>query len=49
VLVDSLFRDAKPSWFNSLTWPPVDPSNPVYEYEIIPAGYRYMNAGSDPP
>jgi hypothetical protein len=48
-LVDSLFRDAKPSWFNGLTWPPVDPNSPVHDYEIIPAGYRYMNAGSDPP
>jgi hypothetical protein len=48
-MVDSLFRSAKPSWFNSLDWPPVDPNAPVWDYEIIPAGYRYMNAGSDPP
>jgi hypothetical protein len=48
-MVDSLFRSSKPSWFNSLAWPPVDPDAPVFDYEIIPAGYRYMNAGSDPP
>ncbi len=48
-LSDSLYRSAKPSWFNSLTWPPFTPTSPNLAYAAIPAGYRYLNAGSDPP
>jgi hypothetical protein len=48
-LIDSQFRSAKPSWFNSLTWPPFTPTSPNLSYAAIPAGYRYLNAGSDPP
>jgi hypothetical protein len=45
----SLFLGAKPSWFGSLAWPPVDPAAPVTDDPtIIPAGYRYVH-GSDPP
>lgn len=39
---------SKPSWFGSLTWPPVDPTNPVTnDPTVIPAGYRYVH-GTDP-
>lgn len=50
---DSYYLDSKPDWFYGLTWPPVDPTNPVIDhtdsYELIPAGYRYLNGGEDPP
>jgi hypothetical protein len=40
----SLFLPAKPAWFGSLAWPPVDPANPVTDDPtIIPAGYRYIH------
>lgn len=46
---DSYFLSAKPEWFGSLAWPPVDPAAPVTDDPtIIPAGYRYVN-GMDPP
>jgi Pectate lyase superfamily protein len=46
---DSYFLTAKPAWFGSLAWPPVDPAAPVTDDPtIIPAGYRYVN-GADPP
>jgi hypothetical protein len=49
VLVDSLFHDAKPSYFQSLGWPPYDPESPAgASAEDIPAGYRFVN-GVDPP
>jgi hypothetical protein len=44
-LPNSLFRTSKPSFFGSLAWPPVDGAEPA-SYEVLPAGYRYMNAGS---
>ena len=48
-LPNSLAYTAKPAWFGSLTWPPVNPSSPTFSYEIIPAGYRYINdAAPDP-
>jgi len=46
---DSYFLDAKPAFFGSLSFPPVDPDDPVSDDPtIIPAGYRYLN-GTDPP
>jgi len=45
---DSLYLTAKPSWFGSLPWPPVDPAAPITDDPtIIPAGYRYVH-GTDP-
>lgn len=48
VLPNSLYLPAKPSWFGSLTWPPIDPASPSLvsgeaAAELIPAGYRYVN------
>ena len=48
-LPNSLAYTAKPAWFGSLTWPPVNPSSPTFSYEIIPAGYRYINDAAPPP
>lgn len=48
-LPSSYVYSSKPSYFNSLTWPPFDPSNPgAANMEDIPAGYRLTN-GTDPP
>jgi pectate lyase-like protein len=45
---ESLYLTAKPSWFGSLAWPPVDPGAPISDDPtIIPAGYRYVH-GTDP-
>jgi hypothetical protein len=43
-LPNSLAYTTKPAWFGSLAWPPVNPSSPVFSFEIIPAGYRYANS-----
>ncbi len=49
-LPDSLFRREKPAWFGDLAWPPFSPNSPVNaSYDDIPAGYRYLNGGSDAP
>lgn len=50
-LPNSLYLQSAPSWFYSLSWPPFDPSNGyTNEYwNSIPAGYRFLNNGSDPP
>jgi hypothetical protein len=49
-LVPSMEYQGRPSWFNSLRWPPFDPKSVnVISYNSIPAGYRYMNNGQDPP
>jgi len=48
-LRDSMFRAGKPAWFYALTWPPVNSASPTYSYEIIPAGWRYMHGGANPP
>jgi len=47
VFANSLFLSEKPTWFGSLEWPAIDPSNPRTAYTIIPAGYRYAY-GVDP-
>ncbi len=47
-LPDSLFLSAKPAWFGSLKWPPVDPITGAVSETMIPAGYRFVN-GIDPP
>jgi len=46
----SYYLSGKPSWFGSLTWPPVDPASPAYSssFTNIPAGYRLVY-GTDPP
>jgi hypothetical protein len=45
----SLAYTSKPSWWPaSLAWPPINPDSPAFSYEIIPAGYRYVN-GVDAP
>jgi hypothetical protein len=48
-LPNSLYRTTKPDWFGDLKWPPFDPFNPAPSYTSIPAGYRYMNRGTEPP
>ena len=48
-LPDSLSYTAKPAWFGSLTWPPVNPNSPTFSLEIIPAGYRYVNDSAPAP
>jgi hypothetical protein len=49
---NSLLMTSKPTWFGTLTWPPVDPTNPqqttTFTSVILPAGYRFVN-GVDPP
>lgn len=45
---DSMAYTAKPAYFESLAWPPVIPDAPVFDIEIIPAGYRFVH-GVDPP
>jgi hypothetical protein len=45
----SLFRTSKPEWFGTLAWPPFDPFNPAPSFTSIPAGFRYINSGSEPP
>lgn len=45
----SLFRDSKPSYFGSLAWPPIDTGSLPANYEVIPAGYRYVNEASPAP
>ncbi len=45
---DSLFRTEEPDNYDTLPWPAIDPTDPTDDsYEIIPAGYRYVN-GFDP-
>lgn len=48
-LPDSFCYAARPSWWpTSLAWPAVDPDVPTFDYETLPAGYRYFN-GADAP
>ncbi len=48
-LSDSLFRSSKPSYFGTITWPPLDPASPPATYDsttvaaLIPAAWRYIN------
>lgn len=45
----SLFRNSKPSWFGSLSWPPFDSTSPnSAQYDNIPAGYRYVHGTEAP-
>lgn len=48
---NSLYLSSKPSWFGTMTWPPIDPSmgTNAYNIAVLPAGYRALNAGVDPP
>ena len=50
-LPNSLYLAGKPTWFYSLSWPPFNPTTGyTNEYwNSIPAGYRYLNSGNDPP
>jgi hypothetical protein len=51
----SLFYSSKPAYFNSLAFPPFDPTNPGNTTaanvpagaKVIPAGYRFLY-GTDP-
>ena len=43
---NSYYLTSKPSWFGTLTWPPIDPTSPTTV--TIPASYRYFN-GTNPP
>ncbi len=45
----SLYQSAKPAWFGNLAWPPFNPANPNPANVLIPAGYRFVNNGADPP
>ena len=47
-LPDSLAYAAKPAFFGVLTWPPIDPTSPTFDFEAIPAGYRYINDAAPP-
>lgn len=49
-LPKSLVYASAPSYFNSLPWPPMDPTSPSYSMSRtnIPAGYRFIR-GTDPP
>jgi hypothetical protein len=48
-LPTSLYLTNKPSWFNSLPWPPYDPNYPTAASSTnIPAGYRFAY-GVNPP
>ncbi len=50
VAPNSLFRSSKPSWFGNCPWPAFSPTEPnSASYESIPAGYRFVNDGADPP
>jgi hypothetical protein len=48
-LPDSLFRASKPDWFGTLAWPPFNPFSPAPTFTSIPAGFRYINSGMQPP
>jgi hypothetical protein len=51
VIANSYLYSNAPSWFGSLTWPPIDPSrtsNAALSATNIPAGYRAV-FGVDPP
>ncbi len=48
VVPDSYYLPTKPLWFGDLAYPPVVPTSPSSDPEIIPAGYRYVN-DSNPP
>lgn len=46
---NSLYLAAKPSWFNGLTWPPLDPNTTsTTNFQRIPAGYVYFNNTAPP-
>ncbi len=45
---DSFAYSAKPSWWRDRAWPAIDPASPTFSYDIIPAGYRFVN-GADAP
>ena len=50
VVPESLcYPSGRPSWWpTSLAWPAVTPNSPTFDYEILPAAYRYYN-GVDAP
>ena len=46
----SLYYASKPTYFQGLPWPPVNPMAPnTTNPTNIPAGYRFFNQGGDPP
>jgi|GEM_PF-5925821 len=49
-IATSLYLSEKPSWFFDREWPPiVTTGTPNTNHNAIPAGYRFLNAGADPP
>lgn len=43
------YPNGRPAWWpTSIAWPPVTPNSPTFDYEILPAAYRYYN-GVDAP
>jgi hypothetical protein len=43
-LPDSYIDATQPDWWpSSLAYPPINPASPTFDWEIIPAGYRYVN------
>jgi hypothetical protein len=45
----SMFRSAKPAYFGSLAWPPLDPGNPAAaSHNDIPAGVRFQGGSVGP-
>lgn len=49
ILADSYAYSARPGWWpTSLAWPPVNPESPVFNFQLLPAGYRFFN-GVDAP
>lgn len=50
IVPPSLVYSARPTWLPaSINWPPINYLSPSTNRAAIPAGHRYLNAGSDPP
>jgi len=50
---DSYYLSSKPSWFGTMTWPPIDPTNPPTNHDqsatfvLIPAAWRAINGNEN--
>jgi chitodextrinase len=44
----SLYLTQRPGWYGNLSWPPFGPDVPGYA-RMIPAEYRFLNGGAEPP
>lgn len=48
VIPSSYYVAAKPSWFGSISWPPINPESPgTATNTSIPAGWRFVNNNED--